>query len=923
MTPRSGNGRGGDASRNRPAVLLESMLRRIVARQPSARFIVGDLREEYAALYRRRGGLLARFWYAGEVARLALRWRGGAPGLPRKRSGDISRPWMIGDGGPSMLGSLVHEVRHGARSLRRRPGLSVTAGVILALAIGVTTAIFSVVDGVLLEPLPFPDPDRVVRLGWEWPSGGSGGALTPLKFEFWEQNSGSFEALATYRTRSVEIGIADGESRTVRALAVSRGFLQVIGSPPVLGRDFTAQEDRPGGLRVAILGDALWRELFATDPGAVGRTVRIGDIAHTVVGVLSADLRVPTLDDHTGLLVPLQMEPAPDERGHNFEVVGRLRPGLDIDDAGRLEAAVAARFAKTYPDRAGEGEGIRLLEFLSPYHLTPNVRHLLWVLLAAVGAVLLIACANVAGLMLVKTAGRRRELAARAALGASRGRIVRQLLVESTLLAGVAAAAGTLVAWGTLDILLAMVPVEIPRLDDVGLDLRVLAATVVMALGVGTLTGTATAIPTTWEDPASVLREGGRGTSEGRGGTWLRKALVTVQIALSVTMLSAAAALLVTFVRLTGADLGFEIDGLYSIRLDPAPSGIGPVAAIRAFESAAVDVVGDLAGVESVASAATAPLERGWNIPVTITAGDEPTGMTVEIRVVGPGYFRTLGTPLLRGRPLADTDRAGAAPVAVINQALAERLPAGAEVLGARLAVGYLAQAGGWLGPEFEGPAHEIVGVAGDVREYGALSAARPTVYVLIEQADGFLGSPTGSQLPRILVRTDSTVALGTVRERLLELEPRLRSVDILPMTGARADSLARERFNAVLMGIFGVMALVLTLVGLYGMLADAVGRRVQEIGIRMALGARPGSMLGLVLTQAMAAVGAGLVFGLAGAVAAGNLLQSMVHEISPTDPRLLGGVAAMFLVVALLAGALPALRATRIDPVEALRADG
>jgi predicted permease len=823
-----------------------------------------------------------------------------------------------------MLGSLVHEVRHGARSLRRRPGLSVTAGVILALAIGVTTAIFSVVDGVLLEPLPFPDPDRVVRLGWWWPGGGSGGALTPLKFEFWQENSESFEALATYRTRSVEIGVADGDSRTVGALAVSREFLRVIGSPPVLGRDFTAEEDRPGGPRVVILGDVPWRELFDADPGAVGRTVRIGDIAHNVVGVLSADLRVPTLDDHTGLLVPLQMESAPDERGHNLEVVGRLRPGLDIDGAGRLEDTVAARFAETYPDRAGEGEEIRLLEFLSPYHLTPNVRHLLWVLLAAVGAVLLIACANVAGLMLVKTAGRRRELAARAALGASRGCIIRQLLVESILLAGIAAAAGTLVAWAALDILLAMVPVEIPRLDDVGLDLRVLAATVVMALGVGTLTGTATAIPTTWEDPASVLREGGRGTSEGRGGARLRKALVTVQIALSVTMLSAAAALLVTFVRLTGADLGFEIDGLYSIRLDPAPGGIGSVDAIRALESAAVDVVGDLAGVESVASAATAPLERGWNIPVTITAGDEPTGMTVEIRVVGPGYFRTLGTPLRRGRPLADTDRAGAAPVAVINQALAERLPAGAEVLGARVAVGYLAQAGGWLGPQFEGPAHEIVGVAGDVREYGALSAARPTVYVLIEQAgDRFLGSPTGSQIPRILVRTDSTAALGTVRERLLELEPRLRSVDILPMTAARADSLARERFNAVLMGIFGAMALVLTLVGLYGMLADAVGRRIQEIGIRLALGARPASMLGLVLTQAMVAVGAGLVFGLAGAVAGGNLLRSMVHEISPTDPRLLGGVAAIFLVVALLAGALPALRATRIDPVEALRADG
>jgi predicted permease len=900
------------------------MLRRIVARQPSARFIVGDLREEYAALYRRRGGLLARFWYAAEVARLALRWRGGEPGLPLKRSGNLSRPWIVESGGPSVLGSLAHEVRDGARSLRRRPGLSVTAGVILALAIGVTTAIFSVVDGVLLEPLPFPDPDRVVRLGWEWPSGGSGGALTPLKFEFWEQNSGSFDALATYRTRSVEIGIADGEGRTVRALAVSRGFLQVIGSPPVLGRDFTTQEDRPGGPRVAILGDALWRELFAADPGAVGRTVHIGDIAHTVVGVLSADLRVPTLDDHTGLLVPLQMEPAPDERGHNFEVVGRLRPGLDIDSAGRLEAAVAARFAETYPDRAGEGEGIRLLEFLSPYHLTPNVRHLLWVLLAAVGAVLLIACANVAGLMLVKTAGRRRELAARAALGASRGCIIRQLLVESILLAGVAAAAGTLVAWGALDILLVMVPVEIPRLDDVGLDPRVLAATVAMALGVGTLTGVAAAIPTTREDPASALREGGRGASEGRGGARLRKALVAVQIALSVTMLSAAGALLVTFVRLTGADLGFEIDGLYSIRLDPVPGGIGPVDAIRAFESAAVGVVGDLAGVQSAASTATAPLERGWNIPVTITAGDEPTGMTVEIRVVGPGYFRTLGTPLLRGRPLADTDRAGTAPVAVINQALAERLPAGGEVLGGRVAIGYLAEAGGWLAPEFEGPAHEIVGVAGDVREYGALSAARPTVYVLIEQAgDRFLGSPTGSQIPRILVRTDSTVALGTVRERLLELEPRLRAVDILPMTGARADSLARERFNAVLMGIFGVMALVLTLVGLYGMLADAVGRRVQEIGIRMALGARPGSMLRLVLAQAMVAVGAGLVFGLAGAVAAGNLLQSMVHEISPTDPRLLGGVAAMFLVVALLAGALPALRATRVDPVETLRADG
>ncbi len=818
-----------------------------------------------------------------------------------------------------MLESLVHDLRSGARSLRRRPGLSVTAAIILALAIGASTAIFSVVDGVLLEPLPFPDPESVVRLGWEWPNGGSSaGALTELKYEFWRDNSESFEALATYRTRSVEITTAEGGSggRIVGGLAVSRGFLQVVGTLPSLGRDFSQPEDRPGGAAVVILGDALWRELFSGDPGAVGRTLRIGDTSHTVIGVLPATFRVPLLDEYADLLVPLQMGPAADDRGHNTSVIGRLRPGLDIHDARLLEDTVTARFAEAYPDRFSEGEALVLVDFLAPY-LRTDVRRLLWIFLGAVGVVLLIACANVAGLMLVKTAGRRRELAARAALGASRGRIVRQLLVENFLLAGIAAIVGSIVAWSALDVLLAMVPAEIPRLDEVGLDLRVLAVTVALALGVGTFTGTATAIPVTRQDPATVLREGGRAASEGRGGSRLRKALVTLQVALSVAMISAAAVLMVTVVRLAGVDLGFEVDRLYSVQLNPSPGGIGSADSIRALGDAAVDLVGEIPGVESAAVAATAPLERGWNIPVTISAGESPLGITVEIRAVGPGYFRTLGTPILRGRALAATDRDGAAPVAVINQALASRLPPGTDALGAPVAVGYLAQAGGWLGADFEGPAHQIVGIAADVREYGAVNDARATVYVPMDQiVDGLV------RLPRILVRAESP-ALQPVRERLPELAPGLRSVDILPMAAARADSIARERFNAVLMGTFGAMALILALVGLYGMLADAVSRRVHEIGIRMALGARSTSMLGLVLAQSMVPVGLGLAAGLAVAVGFGNVLATMAYEVSPTDPRLLAAVAVTFVLVALLAGAMPARRATRVDPMEALRSDG
>ncbi len=835
----------------------------------------------------------------------ALRFFGEVEGV-RRRCREIGRQTVRGQRWIEVLAELGQDAVFALRQLRKAPAFALIAVLTLALGIGATTAIFSLLHAVVLRPLPFPHPDRIVQL-WRTEHGDDRSVAAASFLGFREARS--FSRLAAAWTASFNL-TGDGPPERILGDRVSAGYFDVFGVRPELGRVFTEAEDRPGRDRVVVLSDSLWRQRFAADRQVVGRTFRLNGLAYEVIGVLPAAFELRAVDARLWVPVAFTPEQAANFGNSYLHVLGRLRPGVSRKAAAAEVAAIARRLAPLdLPSR--RGQGTRLEPFLD--HLLGGYRKRLLILLGAVGCVLLIACVNVANLLLARGGVRSREIAVRAALGAGRGRIVRQLLTESLVLGLAGGLAGLGLAHAGVRFMVAISPAGVPRLATAGIDGAALAFALAVALAASLLFGLVPALRTARPDLQSMLKEGGRAVSSPRDR--MRTVLMVAEVALALVLLVGAGLLIRSAIRLQAVEVGFDPSGLLTAQLS-LPFADYPGGPDRAVKTVleAVDRVGRIPGVSSAAAASILPLSRS-NVSSTLDVEERPVPeaerMIGNTRQVTPGYFGTLRTPLVRGRDFTARDRAGAPDVAIVNRQLARRAWGSEEVLGKRLAYWRDEKGPVWM---------TVVGVAGDVRQGQLADETRPEVYLPLEQANSdLLGEHELSMALVVRAAGDPAAIAPRVRQAVLAVDPRLPVFDLLTMEEIRTSLAATTRFNMLLLTALGAIGLLLAAVGIYGVIAYFVSQRTQEIGLRMALGATEGGVLSLVVWQAMRPVLLGVAVGLAGAAAAGRAIAGLLFEVSATDPATFAGVVLVLATAALLASWLPAKRAARVEPTRAL----
>jgi predicted permease len=786
----------------------------------------------------------------------------------------------------------------------------------LALGIGANAAIFSIVNGVLLRPLPYPESNRLVTLGWMWQAedGGPGVWFSAFKFDYWNRNSRVFEALSASQPNS-RFNLGDESNpELISGARVTQGFFRVLGIDPGRGRFFIWEEDLPGGPKVAVVSDGFWRRRLGGDPAALGRTIDLDGMPHAVVGILPGELQ---LDGDPDVIVPLQLDPDPRDMSHALFILGKLRPGVDYETARADMRAVMERLGQEGSRQGADPDinGIWLQSYRDT--LVGDLRSGLFVLLGAVAFVLLIACANVANILLSRAVTREREIAIRAALGASRGRIVRQLLVEGAVLALAGGVAGVLLAvWG-LESMIALLPRELPRIAEVRLDGSVLIFSFCASAVAGLVFGLASSMGMSKPDLGGRLRKGGRGADSGAGHRRLRDLLVVSEVALSVVLLTGAAVLAVSFLELRSVETGFDPDGLLAMEMSLTSVAYQTPAQSWDFQRRVLERIRSLPGVSSAATVGSVPLERGMNNMLGIDGDPEGARVFIEHRAISPDYFRTLGVSVLKGREFSETDTEHSPPVAIINRELADMFWQEGGPLGSTITIGKDMGDG-------EEPPRVIVGVVGNVREQGLAVATVPTVFVPHTQVPLRLHRLMNEWFPTAwLVRSDSSRAVAAqLRDLVAEVDPAQPIMRLRTMDEVISDITQRPQSQSLLMAIFAAVALVLTVVGIYGVISYSVSQRTRELGIRMALGAEGGSVLQMVLYRGIKVAGVGLALGLLGAVALARVLESLVFEVSPTDPFIMASVILFLMIVAVLACMIPAFRATRVDPVIALRSE-
>jgi len=800
---------------------------------------------------------------------------------------------------------MLTDLRYALRMLRRQPGFTAVALVALALGIGANTAIFSIVNGVLLRPLPYPDPDRLVQI-WrdlrlqdgpaqEW-------ASAPVFFE-WQAQTDVFERVAAVTGWGPSLTGAGDPERVVGA-QVSRDYFEALGARPVLGRGFTVEEDRPDGPPVVALSGALWRRLGA-DPDLLGATLVLDGVSHAVVGVLPDDFRPAVVPD-AGIFRPLRLDPA--ARGRNnavLLVIGRLRLDMSLDDARARLDVLARRLEAEYP---ATDAGARIA--LVPLHeqVAGPFRPALLALLGAVVFVLLIACANVANLLLARASARGREVALRAALGAGRWRLARQLLTEALVLAAGGSLLGVLMAaWG-VDALVAASPVSTAGFGDVGLDLRVLGYTALVTVLTGLAFGLAPFVTLTRLRVTSALKDAARGSSTA-GGRRVRGALVVAEVAVSLVLLVGAGLLVRSFVRLLAVDPGYRTDHVLTAPLNAPASRYAERPQIAAFYDRVLDRAHALPGVRRAALVSILPLVPGDNDasfsiegrPAPANDFDQPVAW---YRMASPGYFDTMGIRLVRGRGFTDADGADAPRIVIINEALASRYWPGEDPVGRRVRLGG--------GPD--APPATIVGVVGDVLQRGLDAAPVVEMYIPYRQIP--------SRFMTLVLWTDGEpgALAGALRSAMREIDPNLPLTGLATMDDLRARAVAQPRFLMALIGAFALTALMLAAIGIYGVVSYGVTQRTSEIGIRMALGADRRQILALVVGGGFRLVLVGVALGVAGAAAVTRGMTMLLFEVTATDPWTFAATTAGLAGVAALASLVPALHATKIDPMVALR---
>ena len=810
-----------------------------------------------------------------------------------------------------MLHGLLQNLRYAVRSLRKAPTLSLSVILTLALCIGATTAIFSVVYSVLFRPLPFADPEGLLLARTVWrdlPSSYSAGNWADVA-----RQQTSFSHFVPAYGESYNLSGSD-TPENVDGARVGADYFGVLGVRPALGRDFRPEETTPGRESVVLLSHGLWQRRFGADPGIVGGEIRLDGRPHTVIGVMPAAMDFTLFDEELWLPTAFSPERLAEHDEHYLTVLARLRPGVTLARAEE-ELTVLGRWLETTFPEDNRDRTLQVSSLME--ELVGDYRPRLYVLLGAVGFVLLIACANIANLLLARGAARARETSIRAAIGAGRRHLVAHALAESLVLALTGGALGVLVGYWGVALLAAYGPEDVPRLAQARMDGPVLAFALGLTALSGLVFGLAPALRTAARPPHEALKEGAR---SGRAGSRdrLRNALVVAEIALALVLLTGAGLLIRSAVALNGVSPGFDASGVVMGRVSlPAAAYESPEQVTRVFERI-TERVASLPGVASAALVSAAPLEGGNS------NGLVPGGRALELgsainslmRLATPDYFGTMRIELVRGRGFTAEDRRGTPLVMVINETLAREAFPGQDPIGRRIACCE-------AGPNGDPGWKEVIGVARDVRAVGLDQDPMPEFYLPMLQAPAAAWTWTDRTMT-LAVRAsgDAVTLMAPLRRAIAEVDPSLPLYQLGTMQGRVTDSLAQSRFSTMLLTVFGVIALALAAIGVYGVISYGVAQRTQEIGIRMALGARHGDVLAMVVRHGAALAGLGLLVGLAAALALSGLLESLLYQVSPTDPPTFAVGLAVLSVVAVLAAALPARRAARTDPMVALRTD-
>jgi putative ABC transport system permease protein len=803
---------------------------------------------------------------------------------------------------------MLADLRYALRMLAKSPAFSLIAVLTLGLAIGANTALFSVVNAVLLRPLPYPQSEQLVRVFGTQPTLDEA-PTSPANFLEWKEENQVFERIGTWNGQGFNLLGGDKPERVIGA-RVSADLLQLLRVQPALGRLFTNDEDQEGRGQVVVLSYDFWRSRFAGDPNTLRQTITLNDQSYTVIGVMPKGFAFPSA--RTQAWVPVAFNAAERKtRDTNFiDVVARLKPGVSIEQARANMDAVARSQAERYP-QSNTGIGVKVVSLHE--HIVGDVRPMLIVLLGAVAFVLLIACANIANLLLARAAARQREMAIRGALGASRSRVVRLLLTESIVLAVLGGAVGLLFAIWSLDLLVSLKPANLPRLAEIGVNRTVFLFTLAVSIVTGIVFGLVPAWQASKPDLNEGLKESGRGSSGGPRGQRVRAALVVTEIALSLVLLVGAGLMIRSFSRLLAVDPGFKSDNVLAAFVSlPVPKYPQRQAQVAFFDRL-IDRLRNIPSVSAAGIVSDLPLFGGSSTGFAIDGRPEPLPgqrpMT-EYRMITSDYFTAMGMKLVKGRAFSRHDTEDAPAVVIINETMAARFFAGEEPVGRR--IGLSGNPVDW---------REIVGVVGDIRNYGLDADVKPEAYVPLQQSAPEYLSNVASAM-NVIVRSpnDPSTLASTLREQVQALDKDQPVSEIKTMEWYLADSMAQRRFNMLLLGAFAGLALVLAAVGIYGVIAYTVTQRTHEMGIRIALGAKSGDILRLVFASAIVTTLAGIVIGLAAAFGLTRILQRLLYQVTATDPFVFAIIPILLLVVAAVATYIPARRAMKVDPVTALR---
>ena len=812
-----------------------------------------------------------------------------------------------------------NDVKHALHMFAKNPGFTIAAVAALALGIGANTAIFTVVNAVLLKPLAYPDADRIMSLVQTMPQGNQS-STSITKFHEYERQTSVFKDVAAYDFGGPGYNVTGGRPEQVHGIHVTEGYFRVFGAPVILGRTFTRQEDSPNGGKVVVLSYGLWQRKFGGNPNVIGSALPLGNEPYTILGVVGKDFFT---DPQVDIWLPFQFEPVSTNQGHFFLAAAMLKPGLTIAQADAQLKLAAADFHREYPmSNPQMGFAVQPLRDA----IVGDVRQLLLVLLGAVGMVLLIACANVANLLLVRATGRKREFAIRAALGASRMRIIRQLLTESVLLAATGGLVGLALGFGGVRALLAASPPGLPRIGEkgaaVGVDWRVLGFTLGVSVLTGIVFGLFPALSASRTDLNSSLKESSNRSGTGFRQSKARSLLVVSEVSLALVLLVGSALLIRTFVALKGVDPGFNPHNVLTMDMSLTGDPFQKAAGVAQLGHDALERLKAIPGVEDATFTCCLPLAGQFGLPFTIVG--RPVQNQRDTPGAGwmsttPGYYNTFRIPILRGRDFTDQDTASSTPVVLINQALAKRFWPNQNPVGQQIVIGH------GVGPEFEEGARVIIGVVGDTHDGGLARDPRQVMIVPQSQVTDGMTALNARILPmRWAVRTrgDPRQAIAAVTEQLRQASGGFAVTQVRTMDEMVSTSTARQSINMMLLTTFGAIALVLAAIGIYGLMAYSVAQRTQEMGIRMALGADRSAIRKLVVLHGMSLAIVGVVLGIGAAFGLTRLMASLLFGVKTWDPAVFVTVPIILTAVAFAAVWMPATRASRLDPMKALRVE-